>query len=62
MPLTIDDIDESEFENSVYWHPTMQLRFYRPKGGNDTDIRLEQLWERITGERTWRLVQTILAD
>lgn len=62
MTLTADDIGEAEFSNSAYWHPTMQLRFYRPKGGNDTDVRLEQLWERVTGERHWRPVQTLFAD
>lgn len=54
------DVDSAEFENAVYWHPTMQLRWYRPAGRDDNDIRLEQLWERITGERSWRPVQTIL--
>ena len=60
MPLL--GLDQMEFENSVYWHPTMQLRWCRPKGGSDNDIRLEQLWERISGERHWRPLHTVLED
>jgi hypothetical protein len=44
------------------WIATPQLRWFRPPRGNDTDLRLEQLYERVTGEREWRLVPTCLAD
>jgi hypothetical protein len=62
MPITQDDIAQAEFENSVYWSPTMRLRWFRPPGCGDAEMRLEQLWERITGERSWRPVETIFAD
>lgn len=55
------DMEAVEIE-SYYWKPTMELRWFRPKGGNDNDRVLHQLWERITGERHWRTVPTCLAD
>lgn len=55
------DIEGAELEGFL-WKPTGELRWYRPRGGNDNDIRLEVLWERATGERQWRIVQTILED
>lgn len=55
------DLEGAELEG-LMWKPSGELRFYRPKGGNDMDIRLEQLWERVTGERSWRPVRTILED
>ena len=55
------DLEACEIEGWM-WKPTGELRWFRPKGGNDNDIRLEQLWERVTGERRWRVVQTILED
>lgn len=58
MPL---DLEGAELEGML-WKPTGEMRWHRPKGGNDTDIVLEVLWERATGEREWRLVPTILED
>ena len=58
MPI---DLEAAEIEQ-MSWSQTMQLRWYRPQGGNDYDMRLEQLWERITGERQWRPIQTVLED
>jgi hypothetical protein len=51
------DLESVRLEGAM-WTATPQLRWFRPPGGNDNDIRLEQLYERITGERSWRLVPT----
>lgn len=57
------DIDLASVKReALMWSATPELRWFRPAGGNDTDIRLEQLYERVTGERAWRLVPTCLAD
>jgi hypothetical protein len=53
------DMDALE-RGSWMWRPAPRLRWYRPKGGSDNDMRLEQMWERISGEQSWRTVQTIL--
>lgn len=58
MPL---DLEGAELEGML-WKATGEIRWYRPRGGSDSDIRLEQLWERVTGERDWRPVPTILED
>lgn len=58
MPL---DLEAGELEGMM-WKPTGEMRYFRPRGCNDNDIRLEVLWERATGERTWRPVPTILED
>lgn len=55
------DIESVELEGFL-WSATGELRWYRPKGGSDNDIRLEVLWERATGERQWRPVQTMMED
>lgn len=47
---------------AMMWRLTGELRWRRPKGGNDNDLRLEQLWERVTGEREWRVVPTLLEN
>lgn len=44
------------------WEPTMQLRWYRPPRGDDNDRVLQQLWQRITGEREWRELPYCMAD
>lgn len=59
--MTGIDMEGAELE-AVYWQPTMQLRWRRPRGCNDTEMVLEQLWERVTGERSWHLVETLLED
>ena len=58
MPIDIEDIEIEQ----MLWKPTGELRWFRPPGGNDNDLQLQQLWERVTGERAWRLVPTVLAD
>lgn len=59
-----DNYPKVDFEaieqESWMWVCTNQLRWFRPHGGDDNDLRLEQLWERTTGERTWRVVNTML--
>jgi len=55
------DVEEAK-EEEWKWRPTPRLRWYRPARGNDNDIRLEQMWERMTGECAWRPVETILED
>ena len=55
------DLEGTELEG-MFWRPCGELRWHRPKGGTDNDIRLELLWERVTGERQWRLIPTILED
>ena len=59
MPLPDDDATDLE---EVLWKATGEVRWYRPPGGTDADIRLEQLYERVTGERDWRPVRTVLED
>ena len=56
------DFDALNREEEWLWKPTPRLRWHRPKGGNDNDIVLEQMYERITGECLWRPVQTILEN
>ncbi len=58
MPFDLDAVELEE----MYWRAGGELRWYRPAGGSDDDLQLEQLWERVTGERQWRVVQTILED
>lgn len=58
MPI---DLEAARLEEAM-WSCTAQLRWHRPKGGNDTDIMLEQLWERVTGERSWRKVPLLMED
>jgi hypothetical protein len=61
MPLSRKGMLKVGIEEK-FWEPTPQLRWFRPPGGNDNDLVLQQLWERITGERDWRIVPTFLAD
>ena len=58
MPI---DLEGLKLEQS-YWSCTNELRWFRPPGGSDKDIQLQQLWERITGERMWRIVPTVVAN
>lgn len=53
---------DKEKIDALRWTPTGQLRKFRPKGGNDNDIRLEQLYESVTGETEWRPVPVVLED
>lgn len=55
------DLEGAELEGMM-WKATGQIRWHRPKGGTDNDTQLEMLWERVTGEREWRVVPTILDD
>lgn len=55
------DLEAVERE-SLCWKPTRELRWFRPKGCDDTEIVLQQLWERVTGERSWHVVPTCLED
>ncbi len=43
------------------WVPSTGLRWFRPVGGTDNDLRLQQLFERRTGEQEWIDVPTVLA-
>ncbi len=58
MPI---DLEDAELEEAL-WQATPRLRWYRPARGDDNDIVLQQMYERVTGERDWRPVQTILED
>lgn len=58
MPI---DMEAVELEEAL-WQATPRVRWYRPARGNDGDIILQQMFERMTGERQWRPVQTILED
>lgn len=58
MPIDLEAVDLEE----ALWQATPRLRRYRPPGGDDTDIVLQQMYERVTGERQWRPIQTVLAD
>lgn len=60
--FAIDDGEEPGAASDVYWRPTMQLRWFRPPHAIDSEMHLEQLFERVTGERMWRPVPTVLAD
>ena len=55
------DVAGSELE-ALMWKPTNELRWFRPIGATDTEVILQALWERVTGERQWRDVPTVLAD
>lgn len=58
MPI---DLDAIEIEEAM-WMATPRLRWWRPPGGNDCDVVLQQMYERVTGERNWRVIPTVLAD
>lgn len=58
MPI---DLNAVEIE-AMYWKPTGEMRWRRPKGCDDNERILELLWERVTGERSWRSVPTLLED
>lgn len=58
--MTIDR-DALELQQ-LMWKPTGELRWRRPQGATDTEKILEQLHERITGERAWHPVPTLLED
>jgi hypothetical protein len=60
MPMPID-IEAAELEGML-WKPTGEIRWYRPKGGDDNDKRLELLWERVSGERQWRPIPYFMED
>jgi hypothetical protein len=45
-----------------FWEPTPRLRWYRPPYCDDNDKVLQQMWERVTGEREWREVPYCMAD
>lgn len=58
MPL---DLEGAELEG-LMWKATGELRWWRPYRGSDNDFELQQLWERVTGEREWRIVPKIMED
>ena len=58
MPIDLEAVDLEE----ALWQANPRLRWFRPLKGNDNDIVLQQMYERVTGERQWRPVQTIFAD
>lgn len=58
MPL---DMGQIEIE-AMMWKPTGELRWRRPKGCDDNEKVLEQLFERVTGERRWQTIPTLLDD
>lgn len=58
MPIDL----EATVREERMWDAMPRLRWYRPPQGNDTELVLQQLYHRATGEREWRTVQTILAD
>lgn len=47
---------------ALQWSATSELRWRRPKRGHDHELILEQLYERVTGERSWRPVPKLLED
>lgn len=59
--MALSDAEGADIE-AMMWRPTGQLRWRRPARGSDTDLILEQLWERVTGERSWRPVPTMHED
>lgn len=58
MPI---DPEGAKIEEAM-WQCLPQLRWYRPRGATDDEKLLQQLWERITGERHWRTVPYMLED
>lgn len=46
----------------MYWKSTGEIRWFRPPRADDSQLVLQQLWERVTGERDWRNVPTCLSD
>ena len=61
MPREPIDVEAARLEE-LMWRPTGQLRWRRPSGASDANRVLEQLFERHTGERSWRAVGTFLED
>lgn len=55
------DVEGAQLE-AMLWKPTGQIRWRRPKGCTDNECVLEQLYERVTGERDWQPVPTLLED
>jgi len=55
------DLKDATLEEAL-WRATPRLRWYRPRHGNDNDIILQQMYERVTGEHDWRTVETLLED
>ena len=53
---------DKEKVDALRWTPTVYMRKFRPKGGTDADLRLEQLYESVTGETEWSPVPTVLED
>lgn len=53
-----------DIEYGPIWIETALLRWYRPPGGNDNEVVLEQQWVRINGpdQSEWRPVPLVLAD
>lgn len=58
MPI---NAEAAKIEEAL-WQCVGQLRWRRPKGHDDSEMVLEQLWERVTGERAWHRVPTLLED
>jgi hypothetical protein len=46
----IFDFEAARLE-AMQWVCLPNLRWRRPEGGDDKGVYLEQLWERVTGER-----------
>ena len=61
MAIEPADLEAARIEEMM-WRPTGQMRWRRPANAFDTEKILEQLWERHTGERSWREVQTYFED
>jgi hypothetical protein len=50
------DLEGAEIE-AMMWKPTGELRWFNDEPGSGA--QLQQLWERVTGERQWRPVPTV---
>lgn len=55
-------VAEIEASKAVIWERTSQLRWFRPRRGFDTDVRLEQLWCSREGGQEWRQIDLVLED
>ena len=60
-PVTVLFVS-ADLSVSETWQPTLQLRWFRPQGGTDTDMVLQQAWASLFGKIEWRELPTVLAD
>lgn len=46
----------------LIWSKTTELRWFRPPGASDNEMRLEQAWVNGIGQVKWRPIEIVFAD